>query len=152
MRIFSPTGSLLIVFDIALHALTSAAFSTHPTTFASIIHRKALRPQVTLNVISLPRREKQDRFERTAPVSSEVDLPCLLTIHNKTYDLSAWANAHPGGVKVLQRFHGKDATKAFDGAGHSRAAYEMLKDFEVVTDSHDQHTFIQNDRRQSLTP
>ncbi|KAI2499104.1 hypothetical protein MHU86_15374 [Fragilaria crotonensis] len=98
----------------------------------------------------LPRTEKQDRFDRTAPVSAEIDLPCLLTIHNKTYDLSSWAKAHPGGVKVLQRFHGKDATKAFDGAGHSRAAYEMLKDFEVVTDSNDQGTFNENDRQQSL--
>ena len=148
MRIFSSTSRLLIAFGIALHAITTDAFSTHPTTFASITHRKALRPQVTLNVVSLPQREKQDRFERTAPVSAEIDLPCLLTIHNKTYDLSAWAKAHPGGVKVLQRFHGKDATKAFDGAGHSRAAYEMLKDFEVITDSHDHDAFNGDDRRQ----
>ena len=143
MTISSPI--LLIAFGIhvALHASCTVAFSTHPTSFAAIAHREALhhrQPVLALNVISLPQREKQDRFERTAPTSAEIDLPCILNIHNKTYDLTAWAKAHPGGVKVLQKFHSKDATRAFDAAGHSHAAYEMLKDFEVAS-SDDQDNF-----------
>jgi hypothetical protein len=48
------------------------------------------------------------------------------------------AKAHPGGVRILQKFHTKDATKAFNNAGHSKAAYEMLKDFEIsLGDDHD---------------
>ncbi len=42
------------------------------------------------------------------------------------------AKAHPGGVKILQKFHNKDASKAFHSAGHSKAAYEMLKHFEIA--------------------
>ena len=142
---------LLAAFGIhiALHAASTVAFSTYPTAVATIVHGKALQRQIALNAISLPHREKQDRFERTAPVAADVDLPCLLTIHNKTYDLSAWAKAHPGGVKVLQKFHGKDATRAFDAAGHSRAAYEMLKDFEVVADSDSQDNFVDIDHHLS---
>jgi Cytochrome b5-like Heme/Steroid binding domain len=73
-----------------------------------------------------------DRFGNTATTSSEIDQPCLFKIHNKTYDLTAWAKAHPGGVKVLQKFHNKDATKAFEAAGHSDMAYQMLRDFEIL--------------------
>ena len=120
---------LLIAFGWQLTTNTEAFSTTHwrvPETFA---HQKARRP---VNAISIDASDTKDRFQRTAATSAEVDLPCLLTIHNKTYDLSKWAKAHPGGVKVLQKFHNKDATRAFDAAGHSQAAYEMLKDFLVV--------------------
>ena len=147
MRI--PLTSLLIAFGIVRHVVNTVAFSTHPTILASVAHRKSLQRRGALNAISLPHREKQDRFEQSAPTSAEIDVPCLLTIHNKTYDLSAWAKAHPGGVKVLQKFHGKDATRAFEAAGHSHAAYEMLKDFEVVADSDSQDNFVDIDHHLS---
>lgn len=97
---------------------------------------------------SLPRRlggsslrvASSDRFDRAASRSAETDLPCLLTIKGKQYDLTAWAKAHPGGVKVLQKFHNKDATRAFDAVGHSKMAYEMLKDFKVPSSTHDDDT------------
>jgi hypothetical protein len=44
------------------------------------------------------------------------------------------AKAHPGGVRVLQRFHNKDASNAFHNAAHSKAAYGMLKEFEIIED------------------
>lgn len=42
------------------------------------------------------------------------------------------AKAHPGGFKVLQKFHGKDATQAFVAAHHSAEAIKMLQQFVVV--------------------
>jgi hypothetical protein len=35
---------------------------------------------------------------------------------------------------ALQKFHGKDAGKAFEGAHHSAAAYDMLKNFLIDAD------------------
>jgi len=32
---------------------------------------------------------------------------------------------------VLKKFHGKDATRAFDAAGHSEYAYTLLKNFLI---------------------
>ena len=45
--------------------------------------------------------------------------------------LTAWAKAHPGGYKVLHKFHNRDATKAFDAAHHSANAVKMLQGFWV---------------------
>ena len=123
--------SLLSAFGIIGHAVTTVAFLMHPITSPFPARHRTLTSR--LYVISLPQSGQQDRFERTATTCAEIDQPCILTIHNKTYDLTGWAKAHPGGVKVLQRFHGKDASKAFAAAGHSRAAYEMLKDFVIAS-------------------
>jgi cytochrome b involved in lipid metabolism len=50
--------------------------------------------------------------------------------------MTAWANSHPGGSKILLKFHDKDATKAFEAAHHSAEAYAMLKDF-CIDDSNE---------------
>jgi hypothetical protein len=55
----------------------------------------------------------------------------IITIHGKQYNLTAWANYHPGGSAVLRKYIDKDATAAFEKAAHSRIAYEMLENFEV---------------------
>ena len=70
-----------------------------------------------------------DRFKREAPKETHIEEPCIIFIHGNRYNLTAWANAHPGGANVLLKLHGRDATKAFEGAHHSAAAYAMLKDF-----------------------
>jgi cytochrome b involved in lipid metabolism len=71
------------------------------------------------------------RLERTATDIAEVDEPCILTIEGVRYNVTAWARAHPGGVNILKKFHGKDATKAFHAADHSKKAYEMLEQFAI---------------------
>jgi len=81
--------------------------------------------------IGKPQEGKQDRFERTAPKVAHVDEPCILTIDGIQYNITAWAKAHPGGVKVLKKFHGKDASRAFHAADHSKKAYAMLAQFAV---------------------
>lgn len=39
---------------------------------------------------------------------------CWVIIHNKAYDLSDFIDEHPGGLAIIMKYAGKDATKAFD--------------------------------------
>ena len=73
----------------------------------------------------------QGRFDRSASMIAAADQDCILEIDGQRYNLTKWAKAHPGGLKVLHKFHNKDASKAFHAADHSAAAYEMLKDFWI---------------------
>lgn len=75
---------------------------------------------------------REERFERSAPQEAQAQAPCILQIDGVSYNLTAWAKAHPAGEKILLKFHGKDATKAFHAAGHSKRAVEMLKDFAIT--------------------
>jgi len=104
---------------------------------------------LALNVISLDppvRRQKgvfnqkkkalidtkpEDRFHRTASNQASIETPAILTIHGKQYNMTAWANSHPGGAAVLKKFDGKDATLAFEKSGHSKYAYDLLQKFEI---------------------
>lgn len=36
------------------------------------------------------------RFKREAAKKKEIDEECVLTIHGNQYNMTAWANAHPG--------------------------------------------------------
>lgn len=39
---------------------------------------------------------------------------CWVIIHDKAYDLSDFMDEHPGGLAIIMKYAGKDATKAFD--------------------------------------
>jgi len=41
-------------------------------------------------------RHVLQRFEREAAKKKEIDEECILTIHGNQYNMTAWANAHPG--------------------------------------------------------
>ena len=86
--------------------------------------------QVRLQAVNVT----EDRWERTPSLEASVSEPCILTIGNHRYNLTAWANAHPGGVAVLQKFNGKNATKAFHAAQHSEEAIAMLQAFLIDGD------------------
>ena len=60
------------------------------------------------------------------PPTTKGQNPILITIHGKTVDVTAYAAAHPGGSAVLRKYHMKDATRAFEGAKHSKGAYKLL--------------------------
>lgn len=99
------------------------------------------RSSTALFVTSLDPKEKfkkdvrdvpKNRFDRTAPTEIAIETPVLLTIHGKLYNITAWANAHPGGSAILKKFNGKDASVAFEKAAHSHRAYELLEQFEVA--------------------
>lgn len=58
-------------------------------------------------------------------------LDLWMTIHGKVYDVTAFAQEHPGGVEVLLDCGGVDATEAFDDVAHSDLAREMLEPYFV---------------------
>jgi cytochrome b involved in lipid metabolism len=81
------------------------------------------------------KKRPEDRFQREASQRQAIDQDCILLIHGKKYNMTAWANSHPGGSKILLKFHNKDASKAFEAAHHSAEAYAMLKDFCIDNDN-----------------
>ena len=63
--------------------------------------------------------------------------PCIVTLHGMILDVSQWVHEHPGGAHVVQRYHGRDATQAFETAGHSDAARSLLVGFSLSSPSND---------------
>lgn len=59
---------------------------------------------------------------------------CWIGVDGAVYDVTSYANVHPGGVDVIVKYCGKDATTAFhtmDGRGkdHPGQATAMLKNY-----------------------
>ena len=51
----------------------------------------------------------------------------VVLIDGVDVDVTEYAREHPGGAAVLRRFHGKDASKAFHAAKHSKAALDRMR-------------------------
>ncbi|KAJ6784029.1 hypothetical protein PWT90_00316 [Aphanocladium album] len=56
-----------------------------------------------------------------------------MTIHGKVYDVTKYLEDHPGGAEVLAEAAGTDASEAFDNAGHSEDAFDIMEAFQVGT-------------------
>ncbi|EKX31560.1 hypothetical protein GUITHDRAFT_98775 [Guillardia theta CCMP2712] len=56
---------------------------------------------------------------------------CWMAIHGKVYDVTKFLIEHPGGEEVMLEVAGMDATDAFEDIGHSKAAREQLKKYEI---------------------
>ncbi|KAK2007631.1 oxidoreductase NAD-binding domain-containing protein [Colletotrichum eremochloae] len=56
---------------------------------------------------------------------------CWMVIHGNVYDVTKYIHDHPGGADILIEAAGTDATEAFDNAGHSEDAYEIMAEFRV---------------------
>jgi cytochrome b involved in lipid metabolism len=57
---------------------------------------------------------------------------CWTVIHNKVYDLTAFANKHPWGDRNIVKLCGKDGTSAFEGKhGDQPKPEQMLQWFEI---------------------
>ncbi|XVF85786.1 hypothetical protein PTKIN_Ptkin17bG0145700 [Pterospermum kingtungense] len=54
---------------------------------------------------------------------------CWIVIDGKVYDVSSYLDEHPGGDDVVLEVTGKEATDAFEDAGHSESARELLETF-----------------------
>ena len=56
---------------------------------------------------------------------------CWIVIGGRVLDATAYLGHHPGGSAVIRRLAGKDATRAYERARHSRAADLKLHDFDI---------------------
>ncbi|RYP10800.1 hypothetical protein DL764_000422 [Monosporascus ibericus] len=54
-----------------------------------------------------------------------------MVIHGEVYDVSKYINDHPGGAEVLIEAAGTDASEAFDNAGHSEDAFEIMAEYRI---------------------
>lgn len=51
---------------------------------------------------------------------------CWVVVYDFVYDCTDFLRNHPGGSDVILEYAGRDATLAFIGTGHSRAARRSL--------------------------
>ncbi|XP_046552939.1 cytochrome b5-like isoform X3 [Haliotis rubra] len=56
---------------------------------------------------------------------------CWIVVSDLVYDVTNFIREHPGGEDIILEHAGTDATVAFVDKGHSRDAYEMLRDYLV---------------------
>lgn len=91
------------------------------------------KPNLRTSKADRSARRARDRFDRQARTEIRANVPVIIAIHGRRYNLTAWAHAHPGGAKILEKYasSGEDAGEAFEKAGHSHMAYELLSDFLV---------------------
>ncbi|PWN94426.1 cytochrome b5 [Acaromyces ingoldii] len=68
--------------------------------------------------------EKKVTMEQLGEHKSNGDL--WLLVDGKVYDVSKFADEHPGGDEVLLSEAGKDATESFEDVGHSDDARALL--------------------------
>ena len=57
----------------------------------------------------------------------------IIKIDDHYFDVTDYAKKHPGGKKILERYHMKDATLSFNAIkGHGEAyVTELLKKYEI---------------------
>lgn len=99
--------------------------------------RRANAAADELAVASLePHHDSQDPAEADAEGwnivrqhDSEYD--CWIVIGGRVLDATAYLGHHPGGSTIIKRLAGRDATKAYERAYHSRAADLKLHDFDI---------------------
>ena len=52
-------------------------------------------------------------------------------IDDKVYDLTEYADEHPGGAAALAKHAGGDATKGFKGPQHPSRVFDMVEDYRI---------------------
>lgn len=57
--------------------------------------------------------------------------PVWIIYKGNVYDVTDFVKDHPGGEDLILEKAGKDATKAFNGAGHSSEAVNDLKKYKI---------------------
>ncbi|KAK4084374.1 uncharacterized protein Triagg1_854 [Trichoderma aggressivum f. europaeum] len=54
-----------------------------------------------------------------------------MVIHGEVYDVTKYIQSHPGGVDVLIEAAGTNASEAFDNAGHSDDAFDLMMPLRI---------------------
>ena len=78
---------------------------------------------------------------RTVDVNTEYDRETIakhasvsdlwVIIDDKVYDLTEYADEHPGGPTALAKHAGGDATKGFKGPQHPSRVFDMVEDYRI---------------------
>ncbi|KAI9598625.1 cytochrome b5-like heme/steroid binding domain-containing protein [Syncephalis fuscata] len=55
----------------------------------------------------------------------------LIIIDGRVYDLTEFANDHPGGDDILREHTNMDATEAFNDVGHPKEVLKEREDFFI---------------------
>jgi len=79
-------------------------------------------------------RTEQERMRPPKPAlanPSATPEEIILTVHNGRYNLTKWADHHPGGIAVLRKFNHRNATLAYEKIGHSHQAMALLESFRI---------------------
>ncbi|GAB6021065.1 hypothetical protein CHUAL_003699 [Chamberlinius hualienensis] len=56
---------------------------------------------------------------------------CWIVMYDKVYDVTDFLKEHPGGYEVLLEHAGRDATVAFRGSNHSKAAVNSMEQYLI---------------------
>jgi cytochrome b involved in lipid metabolism len=94
-----------------------------PSELGSALRSKQVPPQIDPNSLPLITREQVAEACRVGLL--------WLVIHGEVYDLSHLQHIHPGGAAALWRQLGSDASPAFERAGHSQLARELMTNYLV---------------------
>ena len=105
----------------------------HPQKIIATRHavRLSRRRQALLYDTPKNQRFSSSRFQESAPTKKALDEELILTIHDTDYNLTDWANSHPGGVNILRKYSKKNATEQFYATGHSEEAIRLLQSFQI---------------------
>ncbi|GBP62194.1 Cytochrome b5 isoform A [Eumeta japonica] len=78
----------------------------------------------------------EDPKDRTITLSEVAchDSPddCWVVIYDRVYDITTFLDEHPGGADIMLEYAGQDASTAFRGSGHSKAAVRALDRFPAA--------------------
>lgn len=61
----------------------------------------------------------------------EYSLLMRLILGHLVYNVTNYADDHPGGIEVLKDVAGSDGTESFEYVGHSEDAYKTLERFRI---------------------
>ena len=59
------------------------------------------------------------------------EFACWIVIGGRVLDATAYLGHHPGGGTIIRKLAGRDATREYEKARHSRAADLKLRDYDI---------------------
>jgi cytochrome b involved in lipid metabolism len=84
---------------------------------------------------------------------------CWIVVNSKVYNISNYASSHPGGVRNITNYCGKESTNAFDtkggrGNSHSTSANNLLAQYYIgdLNQTINQNTLNQTIQNTQLNP
>ena len=121
---------------LPLALLLGAAYALHPPPTNGLRKRNLYRTQTQYKTDSADGAGSFDRAvdalrakgDAAAVKALQADVADIVVkIDGHDVDVTDYAREHPGGAAVLRKFHGRDASKAFHAAKHSKAALDRMK-------------------------